>query len=97
MITGEEFIKPGVPAGSKIMITSVSFDNLSGSPSLVKISNVTTNSDCASGSLANAVYVGLVAPNTTLVASFPTPIVAGRCAYADFIASGGVVTGYVLP
>jgi hypothetical protein len=91
-----QLIKPGLATG-KVMITSLSFMNLSSSPAFVTIRNGNTGDPNCVGGLGDYVYSGLVSANSTLVATFPSPIIANRCAYAENIANGVTVTGYVSP
>jgi hypothetical protein len=93
-IGSEQLIKPGLASGT-IMITSLSFINDSGTPTGVRISN--TGDPSCTGGPAGYAYAGNVSGSSTLVVTFPSPLILTRCAYVTNVASGVTVTGYVLP
>jgi hypothetical protein len=96
MIFTPGLIKPGLTSG-KIMITSLSFTNPSSAAAVVTIRNLNTSGTGCGVTLGDYVYDGLVSAASTLVVTFPSPLVATRCAFANNLADSVTVTGYVLP
>ena len=91
-----QLIKPGLASGT-IMITSMSFVNLNASPQLAQVVEGNLSDPNCAGPTGAVLFSGLVSPNSTLAVTFPSPIVASRCAYASMVVNGMNVTGYVYP
>lgn len=96
MIFTPGLIKPGLTSG-KIMITSLSFTNLASSAGVVTIRNLNTSGAGCGDTLGDYVYNGVVSAASTLVVTFPSPLIATRCAVANNLSDTVTVTGYVVP
>lgn len=88
-------VKPGVPAGIKIMITSVSYTALAPSGEIVLEAQDGAAANCTGGT-PGAPYFDLISPAIeTKTATFPSPLIVDRCAeLRPFTAGWVTLTGY---
>ncbi|MCF4121152.1 hypothetical protein L1785_09165 [Antribacter sp. KLBMP9083] len=82
MIFTPGLIKPGLTSG-KVMITSLSFTNPGAGAAVVTIRNLNTSGTGCGVTLGDYVYNALVSGASTLVVTFPSPLVATRRAFAN--------------
>jgi hypothetical protein len=96
---GTPLVKSGVPAGSKIMITSITASNFGPSPASADIQlQVGADANCQGGVVGARTYSAAMNAYATVAASFPTPLVTNRCAVLNMGDAVTVtVTGYIYP
>ena len=88
-------VKPGVAAGTKIMITSLSYSSLATSGEMALEAQDGATANCTGGT-PGQMYFDMISPAIeTKTATFPSPLIVDRCAeLRPFTAGWVTITGY---